>query len=291
MCAWPTAEMTCPPGDAGVDRTPASAARARGRRADDVGEVERVQRGLEGVEDLAGALVVRERPLEIVQHLEVRHQARHLRVAAADVGPGERVQRLVAGAEPVAELGRPEAGQHGRVGRGLDVPLDAAVVPRLRGQREPVVARVQRLDDATRRVVHQALGLKPGLRRGEPEVDDGLRLGDVVRRRPRQPEPRGPPGRSPPLADPARLVRRRPGDVERHRLADVTVVRGRHVPDLHREGRDRRVDRRPQPLVQGSPQPRLDLAPAVVHPPTLARGRRVRRGTPRRNAGETGPIT
>ena len=77
MCACPTAETRCAPAYAGRPSTAASAPRAAAAVPGHVGEVERVQRGLQGEQDLDLARVVlAELGSELVEHLDVGDAAR-----------------------------------------------------------------------------------------------------------------------------------------------------------------------------------------------------------------------
>ena len=80
MCACPTAETRWAPSYAGraEDRGQRLARGARGRRH--VGQVERVERGLERQQDLdLTRVVLAELGGELVEHLDVSEQLAHLR--------------------------------------------------------------------------------------------------------------------------------------------------------------------------------------------------------------------
>ena len=80
MCAWPTAETRWAPSYAGRPSAAASAPRAALAVRRHVGEVERVERGLEGQQDLDLARVVlAELGGELVEDLDVGEQLAHLR--------------------------------------------------------------------------------------------------------------------------------------------------------------------------------------------------------------------
>ena len=89
MCAWPTAETRWAPSYAGRPSAAVSAPRAAVAVPAHVGQVERVERGLQGEQDLDLARVVlAELGRELVEHLEVGEQLAHLR---ADLHESPRV--------------------------------------------------------------------------------------------------------------------------------------------------------------------------------------------------------
>ena len=98
----------------------------RGRGAGHVGEVEGVERGLQRQQDLDLARVVlAELGGELVEHLDVGEQLAHLGVDVDDRRGHQPVDGVGRRGELVAERGRAPAGQHVRVGGGLDVQVDA----------------------------------------------------------------------------------------------------------------------------------------------------------------------
>ncbi len=298
MWACPTALMRCAEALAGAARTPARWARAAGgedaggggagggRRAGYVGEVDGVQGGAEGAQDLVPAGVVGgELRHQLVEHVEVLDQLPDLGLEEGEVHPGEAVEGLVAAGAQVALVGGAVVDED-RVGGGLDVPFDPLAALGAVGHAHPVVVRVEGLDLAAVGAVDQALALEAGHHPVEAEVEDGLHgpPGPSVGDGSGDLEPGGAPGRAPCVAGRAGLVGR--GQT----LGDGDGL-ARGVPPLDGQRERAGVDGGPDAFVEHPAEAVLGDAAVVMHDSCSCSRRWWSVGTEGLRAGRTVRLT
>ena len=244
----------------------------RRRGPDDIVEVESVEAGLEGSEDLPVPLAV---PRKFVhqadEHPKVVVQVRHVAIDHREVDGAHDVQRVPAGGVPIA-VGSGGRAPHERVGGSFDEESHLlASVGRI-GHPYDVIGRVQAplglpLPQRPPPPDH-ALGHEPRSGVVEPEVED--RLDGLARPRGRdlagEPEPDGPPWPAPRRS----RSRRHPvvgarRDVHGDGLAHRAVVAVGNGPHLRVHGEPRSPDRRTYVLATHACQTSFDDVSFGVH--------------------------
>lgn len=239
-----------------------------GGRSGNVFEVQGVQRGVQGAQDLVppGVALV-ELCHQGVEDVEVLYEFPHLALEDGEVHAGEAVERPVPAGLPVPLVGGPVLDQDG-VGGGFDVPLDPLAALGTVGDAHPVVVRVERLELAAVRPVDQALALEARHHAVEAEVEDGFdgAARPVGRDGAGDLEPGGVPGRTPRVPGLAGLVAGR----QRLRHRDGLV---RRVPALDGQRERAGVDGGCDALLEDPAEAVFGNAAVVVHDGCSRRGK------------------
>ncbi len=246
----------------GFQRRAESRAAVRGGGGD-IERVDRIDCRFERREQLGAARRGRRQlKRQALQGPDVLDELPHLAVALHDLDPAQGVKRVRRGCRLASELRRPEldeATADVRVRGRFDEHLE--VLAGRRVQAHVPVERLDGLEDAAVTGEDEALGLEPGLRAGEAEVDDQfdfIRFGSPVgRNRTGHPEPDRSPGPAPRLPDRERRERIGDGLRERHRLI-------RHFPRFDSDGCTCPLDRRHQPFPHQSPDALLDCSRRIL---------------------------
>ena len=200
---------------------------AAGGGAGDVLQVQHVESVVQGLLNAGPPRPGRKLGLQLQQHVQILGEFEDLGLEDAELDPAGGVERTRGGGEDVALLCRQEGvvvEQH-RVGRRLQVQLDLLAAGRVAGDRDVLVARVERLHRGAVRQVDQRFGLEPGHVHVEAEVGEQLHppAGPLRRHRAADPEPGGAPGRPPRGADLVGRVLQGEALARRDRLARQRV--------------------------------------------------------------------